>query len=314
MEGLANLFFPYAIKRVSSLNGHLAHYTSVYSASSIIENQELWLSHPKYANDFQEIEYAQRMMKDIFVGEWGERFINVLNAAHGNVGDEVREIFEKYLTTDWKNISDLSNVYMTCFTEHVESEQKLGRLSMWRGYARDNGVALCFSTEPFKQESNKLKIYSSPVFYADFPDFLHQFVKIVLGLEENLTLLKNAEPQQLRISAEYFLIFTLLSTKHPGFREENEWRILYLGEDVGHIEDGEHQEKPIKKFKLANVQSGEIDLNISNIIDRVIIGPIEDSESVKKKLTDSMSIIGMDSESVIIDSEIPYRAEPAIQK
>lgn len=314
MEGLANLFFPYATKRASRLNGHLAHYTSVNAASSIIENQELWLSHPKYANDFLEIEYAQGMMKNIFVGEWGERFIGVLNAAHGNVGDEVREIFARYLTTDWKNISDLSNVYMTCFTEHVESEQELGRLSMWRGYARDNGVALCFSTEPFKQETNKLKIYSSPVFYADFPDFLHQFVRIVLGLEENLTLLKNAEPQQLKETAKSFLIFTLLSTKHPGFREENEWRILYLGENVDHIEDGEHKEKPIKKFKLANVQSGEINLNTKNIIDRVIIGPIEDSESVKKKLTDSMSIIGMDSEDVIIDSEIPYREELTVQK
>jgi hypothetical protein len=77
------------------------------------------------------------------------------------------------------------------------------------------------------------------------------------------------------------LRFAVLSTKHPGFAEEREWRILYspttepskhLTKDI-QVVGGVPQ--PIFKIPLRDIPEAGIAAAIPKLLDRIIIGPTQ---------------------------------------
>ena len=132
------------IAELEQENRKLAHYTSAKVALSIIENKTIWLNNVQYMNDYSEIEIGHQLLLDFYNNATGTELKGVL--------EEISTGCTKKLEFNYNNISPkLMNTYALCLTEHLPDEDKYGRLSMWRAYAANNGVALVFNRPMFQR-------------------------------------------------------------------------------------------------------------------------------------------------------------------
>jgi hypothetical protein len=175
------------------------------------------------------------------------------------------------------------NVYVFCLSEH-DPQQSDGRLSMWRGYGGNgNGVALVFKTDfiTFREDSPLL---IAKVLYASEEERIEwlraKFVEAVAVLKTH-----PIPDDKLHIVA--YQIFTLmliysLISKHHGFSEENEWRIIYLPErDVHkilsggfHYVIGSHGVEPKLRFKIKPLEIPPMETwTFDSILHQIILGP-----------------------------------------
>ncbi len=115
----------------------LAHYTSVETAEKIIKKEEIWLSHPFYMNDLEELRFG--MLQGI------QSFASFAEAAVSpNRRQELINHFNFFI--EHMNEETLVNTYVLCLSEH-SPDDKDGVLSMWRSYAsQGHGVAIVFNT------------------------------------------------------------------------------------------------------------------------------------------------------------------------
>jgi hypothetical protein len=113
---------------------------------------------------------------------------------------------------------------------------------------------------------------------------------------------------------KYFALFT----KHRGFKEEAEWRVVYMPDrDKGgrlnhmfHYSIGKRGIEPKLKFKVLPIPEITVDdLSITKITDRIILGPTVSSpiavETVRRMLT-----LAKHPELArrVVASRIPFRA------
>jgi hypothetical protein len=110
------------------------------------------------------------------------------------------------------------------------------------------------------------------------------------------------------------LRFLALSTKHPGFAEEREWRILYAPrlEESPYITreiialNGIPQ--PIYKLPLENIEKVGLRAAIPDLLDRIIIGPTEWPVALGTAFEELLKDAGVvDAEHKISLSQIPLR-------
>jgi hypothetical protein len=106
-----------------------------------------------------------------------------------------------------------------------------------------------------------------------------------------------------------------LSTKHPGFHEEREWRVIYspsfqksdrLSTEIVSI-NGTPQS--ICKIPLRDVrEEGLFGLELPELIDRVIIGPTKFPVGIYDALVTVLTDAGIkNAASKVIVSDIPLR-------
>src|SRR6185437_7925882 len=115
-----------------------------------------------------------------------------------------------------------------CMTQH-EPANNDGLLSMWRGYGeRGNGAAIVFNTSFIKAKGDSPLVITR-VRYASRDQRLTWMQS---KLAEACALLEPAviPDESLHVVAHYLLHlvkYFALTFKHDGFKEENEWRIIY---------------------------------------------------------------------------------------
>jgi len=163
--------------------------------------------------------------------------------------------------------------------------------------------------------TDELKAYSSPVLYLSVNDFKEYFKSIVEAMMQNAAMIEGMGRDTLR---EFlFILFksSLLCTKHPGFKEEREWRIFYtptqdrspiINEDVCTV-DGVPQ--GIFKIPLEhNPGNGLFHADVPSLIDRIIIGPTEYPVIIYNTLVAALEKAGVsDARKRIVVSDIPLR-------
>ena len=287
-------------------NRKLAHYTSAKVALSIIENKTIWLNNVQYMNDYSEIEIGQLL--DFYNNATGTELKGIL--------EEISTGCTKKLEFNYNNISPkLMNTYALCLTEHLPDEDKYGRLSMWRAYAANNGVALVFNRPMFLEESLNTSAMTIPMFYFDqekFCDTVHEFTKI---LNDNKDMLKQASGFNEYIFKKFLI--TVLSMKHKGFQEEREWRILcnssiYMSPPNEILKEKRVEvngaPRIIKTLNFADVQYKNIKFNMNDLIYKVIIGPSNNAEQLREIFVNALSDNGVkNADDKVICSNIPIR-------
>lgn len=75
----------------------------------------------------------------LIYGKYRKDIVQKLTSLFGDNGDVFNEVIGELEKISAFNIL---HSYITCFSEHLESEDKYGRLSMWRGYGKGTGIAL----------------------------------------------------------------------------------------------------------------------------------------------------------------------------
>lgn len=209
----------------------------------------------------------------------------------------------------------LEKTYAFCLTEHTVDEDELGRLSMWRAYAPNNGVAIVLNSEMFFEDALNTSAMTIPMFYFDNDEF-H---KAVEGFTNRIAQAKDIlrkEPSFRNYIFNKFMI-TALSLKHKGFQEEREWRILYndafnnfLKKEIvrGEIEYINGVPRLVKKLKFSEIHFLNKTFHMNDFINKIIIGPSDNAKLLKEIFIEALNENGvLEADKKVICSNIPVR-------
>ena len=260
---------------------YLAHYTSIEALEKIIQNDELWFSHPFFMNDLQEMRFGIVEGFNIFSDYAREHEFLDACGSESRAQHLVAFFGAAFAAFDLKHAID---IYVLCFSSYKDPEDWDGLLSMWRAYgAHGNGAALIFTTDFLKARAQS-PLFAGKVFYASDNDrrrWLADMFRKGIAIFKTL----NVPDNQLHIVAiaifEIMKIFSLLS-KHKGFEEEKEWRIIYLPQrdELKLLTDqisyviGKRGIEPKLKFKIAPLKLPNPETwTFDSIVHQIILGP-----------------------------------------
>ncbi|MFD2263475.1 DUF2971 domain-containing protein [Lacibacterium aquatile] len=320
MLALMNIFTPSEMEqriRVATQGQRFVHYCSAEVAVSIIEKGIVWLRDAMLMNDYMEFDHGHDCLTHFWNGEGGkhsEALKAVLESFHAGITDELAKDFDAW-TPVFRN-----ETFIACMSEHLPDEDDIGRLSMWRAYGGNTGVALVLNNTPFMQFTDAIPAYSFPVDYF----YRHQVCEKWAGLTDRLVtnrnLIASLSREELKNWLRSSMRTTSLCTKHPGFAEEREWRVVFTPryDDA----DGVKKERltpeivvlngvpqTIYKLGLKNYpDEGLFGATIPELIHRVIIGPTEFGFAIRRSLVSKLKDAGMaDAASRVVISHIPLR-------
>lgn len=311
-DEMVTLFFPHILARQTVLKAgkRLVHYTSAESAYRIIMGKQIWLRNAQMMNDFSEIQHGINCLHQAWGSKGGQSLQEMLNRIKEGLRDELAQLFDGHA-------DDLRiQTFITSLSEHEDSEDSYGRLSMWRAYGGRSGVALVLNTTAFAAETEEMDVFSSPVFYKDVPDFVEWFqgwVAAILAAEQQLQALGADEVRDVLFTV--FRSFALCM-KHPGFEEEREWRVFYSPTMEGKsawiepsIETVGGVPQHIMKLHLKDdADKGIKGVAPETLLNRVIIGPCDYPNQVRASICAAMQEAGIQNpQNMIGMSLIPLR-------
>lgn len=292
---------PYAMEKIEEAKNaktRFSHYTSAYVATEIIERNEVWLRNALVMNDFSEVQHGHFCLSEAWKDqECGGRLRTILEGLKSGLADEVEAGF------DQRRNDRSAQSYLVSISEHgngTMDEDQYGRLSMWRAYGGENNVAFVFKNTPFLSESKALMAFTSPVLYADSVRFKKEFKRVVDNLETHRDLALAIGPDLVKQVIENAFHFAALSTKHPGFAEEREWRVIYSPTlwksdriqcsvaSVGGVP------QRIYKIPLQNFpEDGFVGATLPELLDEIIIGPTENAFAIYDALVLKLEAAGV---------------------
>lgn len=294
---LAELFAPHIIKRREALKTgmRLVHCTSAEGAFRIIAGKQIWLRNAQMMNDFSEIQHGLNCLYAAWASPAGNALQEMLERIKSGLRNELAELFDGHTE------SFRLQTFITSLSEHDDTEDKLGRLSMWRAYGGVTGVALVLNNTAFAAETDEMSVYSSPVFYQNPEEFVGWFqgwANSIVAAEARLTQL-DAET----VRNWLFMAFRsfALCTKHPAFAEEREWRVFYSPLFDGNSDWIAPETEIIRgnpqyvmKLQLKdNPERGVHGVAPHSLINRVIIGPCEYPIQVRTSIAAALEQAGV---------------------
>lgn len=313
-EQINRLLFPYAVRKRNELSEKklkLVHYTSAEAAAAIISNGNIWMRNAVTMNDFSEVEHGLVCLRRAWSEHpAGAQLRGTLDAIHAGLSEDLARDFDAH-----RQDMRLST-YLTCLSEHPEVENAHGRLSMWRAYGGSNGVALVLNLTPFEAETDKLAAYSSPVAYLENTEMADQISEVATNIGNNFELFRALTKDQLKSVVVQSFRFAALCTKHPGFKEEAEWRVIYspnirrspaIFESVENIRG---VPQVVQKIPLVNdPENGLHSADIPGLIHKIIIGPTQQPLVLYQALYNLLRDAGVENPGErLIVSGTPLRA------
>lgn len=306
------VFYPYMFKRVEAATKaaqRFVYYTSAATALSVIRNKQAWMRNASVMNDYMEVEHGLELLASSYKTR-RDAFRKYINSFEDNLCGKLEAYFD-----GWQPKFKYGT-YLTCLSEHDQTEDHLGRLSMWRAYGGSSGVALVLNGTPFLTPADALHAQTSPVAYLDQIGFHSEFEVLYQNLIQEEEFLKEMGSDEVFGYLVGAFMHSALCTKHPGFREEREWRILYNPSYQRSVEILEEIEvinsipQIVCKIPLKNIpEKGLIGVELAEIIDRIIVGPSEFPFRIAEALTkalDDEGVVGA-NEKVFV-SRIPLRS------
>jgi hypothetical protein len=301
-------------------NPRFVHYTRAEAALEIIKNKRLWLRNATAMVDFREVEHGFDLLSNWFnTGDNRTRFITVFDEIHPGAAIEAMKKFDEM----WQR-SDFGvrgHTYIASVSEHHPSEDNYGRLSMWRAFGADAAarVAFVFKVPPLSGAAHFLQCIFSPVAYLNEERARQIIEEVLTNAIQEREFLRAARHDQIVTHIYFMFALAAICVKHEGFKEEQEWRIVYLPNlfpppnppllvrDVVAV-GGVPQ--PIYKLPLdASIASEIASLDLAEMFDRLIIGPTRFPFVISEAFKNALEEIGVaDPGSRVVASTIPIRS------
>ncbi len=290
----------------------LTHYTSMANLENILRNHELWLSNPLHMNDLEEVRFG--VLSGMNIIERHEE----LAASLGS--DDRRRHFYEHLNSAFSDYANehVIDLYLVCFSQQ-EPEERDGKLSMWRGYGHNGkGASITFDTSKVNvTEGSPLAL--APVHYGTQEQRRSAIAGKITEVARFISQSSIPDEYMAYIADGIFKRICLYAifTKHSGFAEEKEWRLVYFKDrDTEAILEphlsyfnGPNGIEPKLKLPLAPIK-GAVDetFDLSSIVHRITIGPTASSPLARRGIERMLQKIGKpELTSKIWMSEIPYR-------
>jgi hypothetical protein len=291
----------------------LAHYTSLDVLEKILATNEVWLSNPLFMNDLEEVRFG-------FIH--GVRALKESSAIKDALKTDAR--YASFVTAldhyvNYYEREHLLDTYVFCLSEQAP-EDRDGLLSMWRGYGGNGkGAALVFDTSKLTYlETSPLIV--APVQYGSSEErykWCERTASIIAGV-----LAQNHFPDdQVHVATaaavERIKLFALFS-KHHGFKEENEWRVVYMSDrdtdrrlkPLLHYLNGPRGIEPKLRYKIEPVEGvTALDLSLERLLLAILLGPSTSSPLALRSVARMLEVIGKpELKDRLFASSIPFRA------
>jgi hypothetical protein len=289
----------------------LVHYASAETALKILDTREFWLRDSRCMNDFMEVQTGLNHIKKFF-SDPAKRitFSTAVDACHPGLGEELIGNLEESMPFFW------ANTYIMCFSVHKGGEEdKYGRLSMWRAYGRASGGAAIVFNAPTGQSNPvpNVNVFLSPVAYREnIDDDMAEVINNIVASQQILAATSRADFRYWLFS---MFAMAAVCLKHPGFREEEEWRLVHLpsnwkSEYVSQCNeciDGIPQY--VYKLRLSDlVAAGNISASPINLINKVIVGPTAYPGPISEQFFYALRKLGFPDPSKLLEvTYIPLR-------
>lgn len=280
---LEGIFMPSARRRRDKLFENpskptrFVHYTSAEAALSIIKSKRIRMRNTNCMTDFREVQHGFDILNTFFLNEAKRNaFIQAFEeCAPGSAGEAIK-LFNQWL-------QDIRlNTYIASLSEHDDTEDLHGRLSMWRAFGGNNvaRVAIIINIPAFSGGAGALNLLFSPVGYFTEADVHGELGTVIQNVHGNLEFLRSMDRTVLISYVFQMLVTGAVCLKHEGFKEEREWRAIYspnrlpspLMKSTTEVIGG----VPQIVFNLpldASVDGVLAELDLYRIFDRLIIGP-----------------------------------------
>lgn len=309
IELWARIFFPEIYEKTEMLrttNRRLVHYTSLEVACSIFQNKRFWMRNAAVMNDYSEIRWGEHCLERARTAAAGERLRHAMDEAHPGVNERVLAESD-----EWRG--DLrSKTYLASFAIHEDIEDTWGRLSMWRAYGN---VAIVFNSSAFVSAGSPLMPTSIPVTYVDPDEIVGHLDSIAAQVEQSSRYVATLNPHHVRDIIFRLMRNIMLSSKHPGFHEEKEWRIIFT---EGLDQSGFLERKltvvngiPQSIYMVPMVDSTECAITGNTVRDHVnrgIIGPCKHPETARRAIIEHLEDCGVqDASNRVVVSALPLR-------
>ncbi|MFO1210180.1 MAG: DUF2971 domain-containing protein [Amaricoccus sp.] len=307
------LFLPSLDARVAEARAsglRFAHYTAAPAAMSMVRNRELWLRNTQCMNDSSEVRHGLELLGRAYRGAHGARLMGFLESIWPGFRQRAGERIEALAH------SVAHDTYIGCVSEHDPAEDGVGRLSMWRAYSAIGGVAFVLRNGPLVGPgSDALAVFTGPVEYAGREEFFARFGRFVDGLLGEGAYLEGIGEERACRGLVGSYHFAALSTKHPGFAEEREWRMAFTPalqpqrDLVRAVELCRGQPQLVYKLPLAWRDGDDgASTALADVLDALIIGPSESPQAMRAAFVELLGQAGVaDPEAVVRVSEIPVR-------
>ncbi len=255
----------------------LAHYTSVPVMESIFQTNQIWFSNPLFMNDLQELRFGMLEGQRLFSDPAR------LTTAGGN--DQRAKLLHQAFMIYFRQFDERVSLdtYVFCLSEHAKNDTD-GLLSMWRGYGQHgNGVAIVFDPEKVAA------VPTSPLVFCKVNYRTNQAqtaeLTAMLDAWAQLTLSMGLADNQLHVAsfaAFWYIKYYALISKHVGFSEEREWRVIYFPERdptglltqyfAYHV--GKRGVEPKLKYTIGHIAGVSApNLALDNLVEKIILGP-----------------------------------------
>jgi hypothetical protein len=307
---------PYAMNRRQAIvdrNGRFVHYTSAENALKIMTSQTLWMRNARCMGDYMELMHGHDLLHQFLSNtECLRRLHTALDECAYGVGREAVAEFYQW----WTNIE--VNTYISSISEHHDSEDDHGRLSMWRGFGGLSPRAAIVLKLPLSPDAVAgLNLMFSPVAYFRYKEVENELFEIIQSLHGLIysQVLKQTDKTLVKEIILAMLVMAAVSLKHEGFQEEKEWRIICMPQMrpsnlmLTSTEIIEGIPQIVYKIPLKNNPAeGVIGIEIPQIVDRVIIGPSDFPMVMHQAFVRTLREAGMDdAEKRVVVSGIPLR-------
>lgn len=297
-EQINNIFFPHYTKQTDLYRKSgfpFAYYTNADTALKILRSESIWMRKPSMMNDYSEIEHGYECLNEVLISEIGEHFKQTLDQIHPDISTQIANSYASI----HNNIK--ASTFISCFTKHSTAlENDLGRLSMWRAYGKNNGIAFIFKPELFFNSLNAyaVGVISSPVAYFTPTEIGSYLEEITTNIKNNFFDLKTTTSRD-ELCSLILVVYTMaiICNKHNGFLEEAEWRAITYSPYIETstllrktIEVINGTPQAVQNFNFKNVpEKGITGLSLLDLLKRIIIGPCEHPEVTKEALTEELS-------------------------
>ena len=280
------------------------HYTKAEAFRQILNSGTLWASDIRYMNDASEVTYVSDILKSIIK--------DAMKSVHE---DDEREFLERI--ANGFNVTDMVRVFALCFSELHDS------IPQWIAYAgRRGGFAMGMHIDPNRLQAkledeiqpNRLVkvVYDNDKLVAFSKDLIAQVVKLYHDARDQV-----AEHLRTFIMARFCAAWMdgfsqlLLSFKQPGFKHEQEWRLVYY---IRRFDEGAQYHVgyhvgtmgliPHLSLKLIHTHPG-LHYNRFPLVE-VVQGPTAERELAGEALMDFLRHLGYEMVKVRA-SEMPLR-------
>lgn len=286
-----------------------AHYTTAEAATRMIADRQVWMRRANAMNDFSELEHGVARLEAARSGRAWTAFCAALDSTHPGAAEAVTAALPA-MVQDAR-----CETYLTALCRHPVQENDLGRLSMWRAYGGDTGVCLVLNPGVLLRPSQALKVFNHPVEYHADGEFQQMLLTLAGSLLSELALLRRMHVEEVVEFTLLTLLNAVLCTKHPGFAEEREWRLIHsplveASERVPcEVRSVRGAPQRVHLLPLRDIPAeGLYGLEPATLVERIIVGPSANPEPVREAMVHTLRAAGAtDAERRVVVSAIPLR-------